>query len=89
MSSAKRVLASIIGRYGGAFSDLDFILDLVAREMARKYTAFYNAGYSVAPSSAGMETLLLTSLSEHGSACHFGQVQSLPWPLTQACVPLF
>ena len=35
-----RVLAPIIGRYGGASSDLGLILDLVARELARKHTAF-------------------------------------------------
>ena len=35
-----RVLAPVIGRYGGASSDLSLILDLVAREMARKHTAF-------------------------------------------------
>ena len=44
-------------------SDLSLILDLVAREMARKHTAFYNIGFSllldrlrdfvVVPSSAG------------------------------------
>ena len=41
-----RVLAPVIGRYGGASSDLSLILDLVAREMARKHTAFYNIGFS-------------------------------------------
>ena len=41
-----RVLAPVIGRYGGASSDLSLILDLVAREMARKHTAFYNVGFS-------------------------------------------
>ena len=47
-----RVLAPVIGRYGGASSDLSLILDLVAREinweMARKHTAFYNIGISEA-----------------------------------------
>ncbi len=42
------VLAPVIGRYGGASSDLSLILDLVAREMARKHTAFYNIGFSEA-----------------------------------------
>jgi len=36
----KRVLAPVIGRYGGASSDLSLILDLVARELARKHTVF-------------------------------------------------
>ena len=43
-----RVLAPVIGRYGGASSDLSLILDLVAREMARKHTVFYNIGFSEA-----------------------------------------
>jgi hypothetical protein len=43
-----RVLAPVIGRYGGASSDLSLILDLFAREMARKHTAFYNIGFSEA-----------------------------------------
>jgi len=43
-----RVLAPVIGQYGGASSDLSLILDLVAREMARKHTAFYNIGSSEA-----------------------------------------
>ena len=43
-----RVLAPVIGRYGVASSDLSLILDLVAREMARKHTAFYNIGFSEA-----------------------------------------
>jgi len=43
-----RVLAPVIGRYGGASSDLSLILDLVARELARKHTAFYNTGFSEA-----------------------------------------
>ena len=43
-----RVLAPVIGRYGGASSDLSLFLDLVAREMARKHTAFYNIGFSEA-----------------------------------------
>jgi hypothetical protein len=43
-----RVLAPVIGRFGGAFSDLSLILDLVAREMARKHTVFYNTGFSEA-----------------------------------------
>jgi len=43
-----RVLAPVIGRYGGASSDLSPILDLVAREMARRHTAFYNIGFSEA-----------------------------------------
>jgi len=42
------VLAPVIGRYGGASSDLSLILDLVAREMARKHTVFYNIGFSEA-----------------------------------------
>jgi len=40
--------APVIGRYGVASSDLSPILDLVAREMARKHTAFYNIGFSEA-----------------------------------------
>ena len=44
-----RVLAPVIGRYGGASSDLSHILDLVAREMARKHTAFYNIGFCEPP----------------------------------------
>ena len=32
-----RVLAPVIGRYGGASSDFSLILDLVARELARKH----------------------------------------------------
>ena len=43
-----RVLAPVIGRYGGASSDLSPILDLVARELARKHAAFYNIGFSEA-----------------------------------------
>ena len=43
-----RVLAPVIGRYGGASSDLSLILDLVARELARKHTSFYNIGFSEA-----------------------------------------
>jgi len=43
-----RVLAPVIGRYGGASSDLSLILDLVARELARKHTAFYNIFFSEA-----------------------------------------
>ena len=43
-----RVLAPVIGRYGGASSDLSLILDLAARELARKHTAFYNIGFSEA-----------------------------------------
>ena len=43
-----RVLAPVIGRYGDASSDLSLNLDLVAREMARKHTAFYNTGFSEA-----------------------------------------
>jgi hypothetical protein len=43
-----RVLAPVIGRYGGGSSDLSLILDLVAREMARKNTAFYIIGFSEA-----------------------------------------
>jgi hypothetical protein len=42
------LVTSVIGRYGGASSDLSLILDLVAREMARKHTAFYNIGFSEA-----------------------------------------
>ena len=42
------VLAPVIVRYGGASSDLILILDLVAREMARKHTASYNIGFSEA-----------------------------------------
>jgi hypothetical protein len=38
-----RVLAPVIGRYGGASCDLRLIL-----EMARKHTAFYNIGFSEA-----------------------------------------
>ena len=37
----RRVLSPVIGRYGGASSDLSLILDLVARELAHKHTAFY------------------------------------------------
>ena len=43
-----RVLASVIGRYGDASSDLSLIMDLVARELARKHTAFCNIGFSEA-----------------------------------------
>jgi len=43
-----RVLAPVIGRYGGASSDLSLILDLVARELARKHTAFDNTAFSEA-----------------------------------------
>jgi len=43
-----RVLAPVIGRYGGVSSDLSLILDLVARELARKHTAIYNIGFSEA-----------------------------------------
>ena len=44
-----RVLAPVIGQYGGASSDLSLILDLVAREMAPgKHTASYNIGFSEA-----------------------------------------
>ena len=43
-----RVLAPVIGRYGGASSDLSLILDLAARELARKHTAFYNTCFSEA-----------------------------------------
>jgi len=43
-----RVLAPVIGRYGVASSDLSLILDLVAREIARKHTAFYHIGFSEA-----------------------------------------
>ena len=38
-------LDPVTGRYGGASSDLSLILDLVAREMARKHTASYNIGF--------------------------------------------
>ena len=38
-------LDPVTGRYGGASSDLSLILDLVAREMARKHTVFYNIGF--------------------------------------------
>jgi hypothetical protein len=41
-------LDPVTGRYGGASSDLSLILDLVAREMARKHTASYNIGFSEA-----------------------------------------
>jgi len=37
-----------IGHDGGASSDLSLILDLVAREMARKHTASYSIGFSEA-----------------------------------------
>ena len=43
-----RVLAPVIGRYGGASSDLSLILDLVAPEMAREHTASNNMGFSEA-----------------------------------------
>ena len=43
-----RVLAPLIGHYRGASSDLSLILDLVARELARKHRAFYNIGFSEA-----------------------------------------
>ena len=43
-----RVIVPVIGRYGGVSSELSLILDLVAREMARKHTAFYNIGFSEA-----------------------------------------
>ena len=42
------MLAPVIGRYGGASSDLSLILDLAARKMARKHTALYNIGFSEA-----------------------------------------
>jgi len=44
----KRVLAPVIGHYGDASSGLSLILDLVARELTRKHTAFYNIGFSAA-----------------------------------------
>jgi hypothetical protein len=49
-----RALAALIGRYGGASSDLCLMLglclmlDLVAREKARKHTATYKVGLSEA-----------------------------------------
>ena len=72
-----RVLAPVIGRYGGGSSDLSLILDLVAREMARKNTAFYIIGFSEAKAlfrqklsrkwghaiARGWATLLLDRLS--------------------------
>jgi len=48
LARLKPFLAPVIGRYGGASSDLSLILDLVARELARKHTAFYNIGFSEA-----------------------------------------
>ena len=50
-----RVLAPVIGRYGGSSSDLSPILDLVARELARKHTAFYNIGFSEPPPEGGLD----------------------------------
>ena len=69
------VLAPVIGRYGGASSDLSLILGLVAREMARKHTAFYNIGFSEAKAlfrqklarkwvARGWATLLLDRLRD-------------------------
>ena len=63
---------------GNASSDLSLILDLVAREMARKHTAFYNIGFSEAKAlfrqklarkwghaiSRGWATLLLDRLKD-------------------------
>ena len=43
-----RILAPIIGRYGGASSDLSAILDLAVRELARKHTAFFVIDFSEA-----------------------------------------
>jgi type II secretory pathway component PulF len=37
-SHSGRVLALVISRYGGASCELSLILDLVAQEMARKFT---------------------------------------------------
>jgi len=42
------VLAPVIGRNGGASSDLSLILDLIARELARKHTVLYSIGFSEA-----------------------------------------
>jgi len=72
------VLAPVIGRYGGASSDLSLFLDLVAREMARKHTASYNICFSEAKAlfrqkltrkwghaiSRGWATLLLDRLRD-------------------------
>jgi len=72
-----RMVAPVNGRYGDASSDLSLILDLVARKMARKHTAFYNIGFSEAKAlfrqkiahkwghtiARGWATLLLDRLS--------------------------
>ena len=41
-----RVLAPVIGRYGGDSSDLGLIFNLFGREVSGKLTAFYNIGFS-------------------------------------------
>jgi len=43
-----RVLVPVTGRYGGASSNLSLILDLIAREMARKIMASDYIDYSEA-----------------------------------------
>jgi predicted secreted Zn-dependent protease len=47
-ATAAVFLPSHWGGKRDASSDLSLILDLVAREMARKHTAFYNIGFSEA-----------------------------------------
>jgi len=73
-----RVLAPVIGRYGGAPSDRSLILDLIARDLARKHMAFCNIGFSEAKTmfkqklerkwghaiARGRATLLLDRLRE-------------------------
>ena len=87
-----RVLAPVIGRYGGASSDLSLILDLVPREMARKHTAFYNIGFSEAKAlfrqklaskwghanARGWATLLLDRLMDFVVRCSPGDVPEGP-----------
>ena len=50
-----RVLAQVFGGYGGSSSDLNLILGLVARELARKHTAFYNIDFSEPPPEGGLD----------------------------------
>ena len=67
------------------------MLDLVAREMARKHTAFYNIGFSEAKVLFRQKLARkwghafargwATSGSPEGLRCsHFGPLPSLPWP---------
>ena len=57
-----RVLAPVIGRYGVASSDLSPILDLVAREMARKRTAPYNLQHWLFGSRSHVQTEACTQM---------------------------